>query len=137
MASKQKRPRKPDFSNEELEVLITLYVHNNEYLNAKFSNTVTQKGKNEIVADITDKVNSVGKNNRTIDSIREKWQNIKAKVKSKAGDAIRAKKKEVRRTGGGEQPEDVDLETVLTELEIMVYSIIPQETKEGKYNKTF
>ena len=64
MASKQKRPRKPDFSNEELEVLITPYVHHNEYLNAKFSNTVTQKGKNEIVADITDKVNSVGKNKR-------------------------------------------------------------------------
>ena len=84
MASNLKRKRKPDYTREETEELIKLFVENNDYLSAKFSPSVTHQGKVELITMIQMRVNAVGQNQRTVESIKEKWQNMKAKIKTKA-----------------------------------------------------
>ena len=131
MASRSKRTRRPDFSQEELEIMIKLMVQHNDVLQGKFSNTLHAKDKTKLQQEIVDSVNAVGKHGRTWEGIKGKWSNIKFEVKQKAGQVLNEQRKVVRRTGGGEAETTANLEDVLTELEMLVFSIIPKEQAAG------
>ena len=134
MAEKKKRTRQPDYSNVEKSKIIELFVQHNDFLNAKLDNTVTAKAKNQQYKEICEKVNSVGGNNRTLESIKNNWQTIKKLVKGKASNFFAAVKRSVRKTGGGEGEIETEqkIEDVLTEEELMVYHVIPHENMEGE-----
>lgn len=110
-----------------------MFVQNNAVLSARHSNEVTQKIKNEIYGRILVAVNACGGQDRSLDSIKDKWQVIKRIVKGKASDFLKMQKKERRKTGGGEPEVDVDapVESILSDREILVLSIFPEESIEG------
>ena len=67
-----KRYRKRDFSQEELNELVTQFVENNHELTQKHSNDVTNKRKQEILRDIATSVNAIGGQERSIEALKEK-----------------------------------------------------------------
>ena len=128
---KPKRQRKPDWTKEETDVLIQLFIQHNDELTGKFSSQLTNADKAKIYKSIMENVNAIGGNDRTVESVKNKWQLLKADVKNKAAKILAKQRKTVRITGGGEAPEDARLEEVLTEAEMGIYSIIPSEAIEG------
>ena len=127
---KPKRQRKPDWTKEETDVLIQLFIQHNDELTGKFSSQLTNADKAKIYKSIMENVNAIGGNDRTVESVKNKWQLLKADVKNKAAKILAKQRKTVRITGGGEAPEDGRLEEVLAEAEMGIYSIIPSEAIE-------
>ena len=131
---KPKRQRKPDWTKEETDVLIQLFIQHNDELTGKFSSQLTNADKAKIYKSIMENVNAiVCGNDRTVESVglKNKWQLLKADVKNKAAKILAKQRKTVRITGGGEAPKDGRLEEVLAEAEMGIYSIIPSEAIEG------
>ena len=128
---KPKRQRKPDWTKEETDVLIQLFIQHNDELTGKFSTQLTNADKAKIYKSIMENVNAIGGNDRTVESVKNKWQLLKADVKNKAAKILAKQRKTVRITGVGEAPEDGILEEVLAEVEMRIYSIIPSEAIEG------
>ena len=91
--------------------------------------------KEKIYRQIADEVNALGVVERSIESIKDKWQTLKKKVKDKVSANIRRKKHMREKTGGGENPsmDDPDFVDTLTEEEKVIVAIIPEEQLVGTY----
>ena len=91
--------------------------------------------KEKIYRQIADEVNPLGVVERSIESIKDKWQTLKKKVKDKVSANIRRKKLMREKTGGGENPsvDDPDFVDTLTEEEKAIVAIIPEEQLVGTY----
>lgn len=133
VAVKKKRMRSKDYSKEELSMLISSFVEHNEILNNKHSNDVTQRKKKDAMSAIVGRINAVGGNDRSAESIKDKWQNLKSNVKKKAADFFTKLRRAQNQTGGGELQIDTNIEDVLTMSELEIYRIIPVESVQGMF----
>ena len=77
--------------------LISEIESNGELLRGSGNSADLNKKKKELWKTITCKVNAVLGNNRGVEDIRKKWNNLKLAAKSKVDDSFR----ESRRTGRG------------------------------------
>lgn len=124
------RRRAPDFSLEEVTVLVEEFVRYNTVLSAKFSSTTTAVEKKDTMTAIVSAVNAVGVHMRNVESIKEKWQSLKKQTKAKWAKYTAAKKRAGTRTGGG--PVEAIQEPELQDWEKKILSIIPTEAIEGQ-----
>lgn len=129
----QPKRRLPEFASEETKVLIESYIKNIEILTSKHNNEVTQQRKNALFQEILSKVNAVGGVNRSLQNVKDKWQNICRKVRSKVAKERREQEKERLKTGGGTASRDTvsDPSHILSDLELEVYKILPVESHAG------
>ena len=129
---KPKRKRTPDYTREEIEVLVGLIIKNNTVLTGKHSSDITEEDKQKKYAAIQDAVNAVGVCHRTVESIKDKWQTLRKNVKAKVAKFFRLKQADARKTGGGGPSDTGDSEPPLTDLETTIYGIIPPEYVQGR-----
>ena len=115
--------RKPQFSANELEVLIDMVEQHKTVLFSKLKNTVTNAKKKDTWNAITEQVNSVGTGyRRTTDDVRAKWRDYSSVLKRRAAGLRR----EQQRTGGGSTSE-----SLLTPQEERVLAVLGAEALEG------
>ena len=98
-----KRERKKNFSIDEIRVLREEFEKHQEILTSKFTNTITNKRKTNLWKQITERVNSLGIDSRSLDDIKTKWKNLTSTAKS----AHAEHKRERIKTGGGPPPKPV------------------------------
>ena len=98
--TKAERKRKPNFSVNEISVITESVVKNLNTIQSKLTNNVTNKKKNEIWEEITKDVNAVGKANRTVQEVKDKWKNLHSTAKKE----LSVFRKESKKTGGGPPP---------------------------------
>ena len=72
-----RRPRKKNFTHEEILILLSKYKLNKGPLESKFNTFVTNKVKQQIWEDITDTINSKGVEHRDVKEVRKKWSDLK------------------------------------------------------------
>ena len=89
--------RKQNWTKEEECTLIDQIESAGETLRGSGNSADINKRKRQLWKDITARVNSIYGNNRTVDDIRKKWNNVKLPAKSKVDASFR----EARKTGGG------------------------------------
>lgn len=132
-ASTPKRMRAKDFSMIECTILIDKFTEAHDILSCKHTNEVTERRKQLLIEDIQTAVNASGGNNRSINAIKEKWQNERRRVKRKVADFLYSQKQSRVKTGGGisEISPTTDPSSILNESEMKVYSTIPPESVEG------
>ena len=75
-SQKNKRERKRNFSVDEIQLLTEEFEKNKDILESKLTNTITNKRKNNNWKDITQKINSLGYESRSVDEVKGKWRNI-------------------------------------------------------------
>ena len=97
---KAERKRKPNFSMNEMSVITDSVQKNLDIIQSKLTNNVTNKKKNQIWEEITKDVNAVGKANRTVQEVKDKWKNLHSTAKKE----FSTFKKESKKTGGGPPP---------------------------------
>ncbi|XP_050700300.1 myb-related transcription factor, partner of profilin-like [Eriocheir sinensis] len=98
MAAPSAKKRRPNFSNEELLVLIREVTDRKTMLLGKLDSTrVTREGKNMAWLAVLEAVNAVGVTRRTEDEVKKKFRDFRSFVKKKVADA----RQEMLRTGGG------------------------------------
>ena len=133
--TKRKRARAPDYSEEEIAIIRNCFVRHNAVLSAKHSNDITQKKKDSIYDGIVTEVNAVGVAERSLSSIKDKWQTLKKNVKDKVASSVRIKRREREKTGGGENPtlDDPDVVEGLDEDEKDILQVIPAEQITGEF----
>ena len=73
---KSEKSRKKNFSTDETRVLREMWEKDRDYLCSAFTNTVTNSGKTKIWRKITDAINSLGHEERTVEEVRHKWKNM-------------------------------------------------------------
>lgn len=81
VSGKQRRPRKTNWSDSEKTVLTEKVEENLDLIRAKFSDSVTNAKKNATWLEITEAVNAVGVDFRTIQEVRDKWRNLTSTAK--------------------------------------------------------
>ncbi|KAG5895227.1 hypothetical protein JTB14_003444 [Gonioctena quinquepunctata] len=89
--------RASNFSNEEIEFLLSLVDEFKDVVECKKSDTVLWKDKEAAWANISKKLVEIGFPPRTTKQLRDKWGNLKKETKKKYGD----EKVESFKTGGG------------------------------------
>ena len=77
LAMSQRRPRKKNFSHEEVIILISKYKDNKSVLKSKFNTFTTNKRKQQTWEEITDAVNGQGVAFREVKDVRKKWSDLK------------------------------------------------------------
>ena len=95
-----KKARKANFSPSEISVLTDLVEENISTIQSKFTDSVTNRKKNEIWSDITNAVNALGIENRSVKEVKDKWKNLTSQAKKEFSGYGREK----QRTGGGPPP---------------------------------
>lgn len=94
-----KRARKKNFTNTELEILVNEVESNQQILFSSFTaGGITNKRKNAAWENVTNAVNSVGSEERTVPEIKKKWFDIKVLAKKR----VTAHRREMSATGGGQ-----------------------------------
>ena len=78
-----KKMASPNFTEEELSVMLEHISFHVVILSSAHINSVTQAKKNEIWKNIANEVSSLGVANREIKDIREKWRQLKSAVLTK------------------------------------------------------
>ena len=73
---------------------------NLDIIQSKLTNNITNKKKNQIWEEITKDVNAVGKANRTVQEVKDKWKNLHSTAKKE----FSTFRKESKKTGGGPPP---------------------------------
>ena len=128
-----RRRRTGDYTAEEIHVLVTNFVKHHSILSSKLSNNVSNSRKKRLYEEILTQVNSVATEQRSLDSVKDKWQSIKRNVKSKMAKRLAKEKAYRGRTGGGPPPTKADVEDEQDEeWEKEVMSIITLEQIEGE-----
>ena len=94
------RKRKPNFSVDEINVIVCIVEENNDVIRCRFTNTITIATKEDVWKRITERVNAVGVCERSKDEVREKWRGLQTNAKT----THVKRKTEERRTGGGPPP---------------------------------
>ncbi|XP_048589691.1 myb/SANT-like DNA-binding domain-containing protein 4 isoform X2 [Nematostella vectensis] len=97
-----KRKRKPNFSQRELNVITESVETKKDILQSKFTNNLTNQMKQKVWLDITAKVNAVGVAYRTVEEVRVKWKALFSVAKKEYSVAKKGK----RQTGGGPPPKE-------------------------------
>ena len=97
---KAERKRKPNFSMNEMSVITDSVRKNLDIIQSKLTNNITNKKKNQIWEEITKDVNAVGKANRTVQEVKDKWKNLHSTAKKE----FSTFRKESKKTGGGPPP---------------------------------
>jgi hypothetical protein len=103
--NKTPRPKKPNFSVKEMEVLMEEIQVQAATLLSSFQTGDANKKKSQIWSDICEKVNAVGGNNRTLDQIKKRWKDTKK--------AVLDKNQLVKKTGGGPAAPPLPFEDVV------------------------
>ena len=67
------RKRKPNFSVDEVNVIVCMVEESNDVIRCKFTNTITNAKKEDVWKGITERVNAVGVCERSKDEVREKY----------------------------------------------------------------
>ncbi|KAK7503393.1 hypothetical protein BaRGS_00005314 [Batillaria attramentaria] len=96
MEPQAKRPKKPNFSDKETEVMMEEISVEAAVLMSALGTAVTNQKKQQIWANITEKVNAVGGNARTVEQVKKRWKDLKMSVLKW--------KQEASATGGGPAP---------------------------------
>uniref|UniRef100_A0A8W8NU71 Myb/SANT-like DNA-binding domain-containing protein n=1 Tax=Magallana gigas TaxID=29159 RepID=A0A8W8NU71_MAGGI len=97
MAVAVKRERSSNWSLAEITILTDFVEKNEEVLKAKQSNIITNAKKNSKWAEVTDLVNAVGVQRRSVEQVKFKWGNLQQGAKKTFTEA----RKHARKTGGG------------------------------------
>ena len=71
-----------------------------DVIQSKLTNNITNKKKSQVWEEITKEVNAVGRANRSVQEIKDKWKNLH----STAIKEFSNYKKEYKKTGGGPPP---------------------------------
>ena len=71
-----KRERSSNWSLAEISILTDFVEKNEEILKAKQSNLITNSKKNAKWAEVTELVNAVGVQRRSVEQVRFKWGNL-------------------------------------------------------------
>ena len=100
MESKIKRERKKNFAMDEIQLLTAEYGENKDVLELKFTNALTNKQKNDSWQRITEKINALGYEKRTVEEIKMKWRNLTSQAKANWNNF----KRDCNKTGGGPAP---------------------------------
>lgn len=98
----KKNKRQPNFTGEEVEVLIRGVERRSKLLFARFSSTLTSAVKEAGWAELTAEVNAVGGFGRGIEEVKKKWICVKSDAKCRPA----AVKNEQKMTGGGMKVQD-------------------------------
>ncbi|XP_068712952.1 t-SNARE domain-containing protein 1-like [Montipora foliosa] len=96
----KERKRKPNFSPLEISVITESVKKNIDVIQSKLTNNITNKRKSQVWDEITKEVNAVGRANRSIQEIKDKWKNLHSTAKKEFSNY----KKEYKKTGGGPSP---------------------------------
>ena len=75
------RKRKPNFSVDEVNVIVCMVEENNDVIRCKFTNTITNAKKEDVWKKITERVNAVRVCERSKDEVREKWRGLQTNAK--------------------------------------------------------
>ena len=94
------RKRKPNFSAQEIAIITQKFEENQVVLKSKFTNTNTNKMKQNVWEEMTVAVNAVGTAHRSVSEVKEKWTNLQRTAKNE----LSKFRKEQRKTGGGPPP---------------------------------
>ncbi|KAL8610446.1 hypothetical protein ACOMHN_035163 [Nucella lapillus] len=97
-----KRAKKPNFSDQEMEVLIEEVALDAKLLFSSFQNGITNAKKKFAWLRITTRVNAVGANGRTPEQIKKRWKDVKQ--------AVIKRKQQLAETGGGPPPPPLPFE---------------------------
>lgn len=89
--------RQPNFSSDELEILLASVEQRSKILFGKFGGAVTAAAKDKSWDDVALAVSSVSGIERSSKEVKKKWSSVKSAVKT----TVSAAKKERGRTGGG------------------------------------
>ena len=100
MEGKTKHQRKKNFSTDEVKLLIEEYEANRNIFEGKFSNTLSNIQKNTAWLQVTNMINSLGVDNRTVEEVKNKWKNLCSSAKG----SLHSFKKSSLKTGGGPPP---------------------------------
>lgn len=130
--TKKKRNRSKDFTDEEVKTIVKMFYENNHILTGALGPSLTQKDKDNIYQNIKVRVNSIAPCERSLSSIIQKWQNLRKNLKTKVANFYADKRKDIRKTGGGEGNPDVTSdEPDLDDIEKMIFDTLPQESVTG------
>ena len=77
LAMSDRRPRKKNFTHDEVIILITKYKENKSALESKFNTFITNKIKQQIWEEITEAVNAKGVALREAKDVGKKWSDLK------------------------------------------------------------
>ncbi|XP_066931115.1 myb/SANT-like DNA-binding domain-containing protein 4 [Clytia hemisphaerica] len=92
-----KRPRKTNFTADEIRIILEEYEASQSTIEGKFSPSITNAAKQALWENITLKVNALGVANRSTKDIETKWKNLKSDAKITHNEY----KRYVNGTGGG------------------------------------
>ena len=95
---KQKRAKKPNFSEVENVALLEEIGMEKTLLMSHFQNGITLKKKELMWRKIADKVNAVGGNGRAVAQVKKRWKDMKQAV-------LERQRKSTATGGGGPLPE--------------------------------
>lgn len=95
--AKRERERKKNFSEAEIEIILSEVELKKHILFSSISSGVTGTGKSKAWKEVTDAVNVVSAVPRTMPEVKRKWFDIKMEAKKR----ICAHRKNISATGGG------------------------------------
>jgi len=114
--------RQPNFSGEEVELLISEVEKREKILFGRFAPGLSSAVKDAGWVEVAAKVSAVGGVKRTAEEVKKKWQAMKSALKGKAAELNRERMK----TGGGP-----GVEVELTEGEQRVFGLLSKVVVEG------
>lgn len=100
MATILKKSRSCNWSLAEISALTDFVEKNEHILKAKHSNLITNAKKNAKWQELTENINAMGVQRRTVDQVKFKWGNLQQGAKKTFSEA----KKSLKMTGGGPPP---------------------------------
>ncbi|XP_063416487.1 uncharacterized protein LOC134698128 [Mytilus trossulus] len=104
-SAKTQRDRKPNFSQEEVNVIQDQVQKNYKVIHEKFGDGITNSRKTAVWSRISILVSALGVANRSPKDCKDKWANTKKEAKK----VFNNRNKEQRATGGGPQPKKLSL----------------------------
>ncbi|KAM4746758.1 myosin-binding protein C, slow-type isoform 7-T7 [Rhinophrynus dorsalis] len=119
----EEKKDKPDFTEEELDMLVDGVSKNGPHICGSLSAKTTKAEKSKIWADIQSKLNAVGGNNRSVAEIKKKWNSLKKQTKDKLS--------QLNKEGTGENEAVPAAAPELSALEKRVEAMLQLEQMEG------
>jgi hypothetical protein len=103
--SESKRPRKRNFTSNEVLTLIEEFTCRKDLLQSKFKSTITNQNKQKAWAEVTAAVNAVSPVERSVADVKEKW----GKLASEARTQLRSRKHPPTGSGKAIEMPNLDL----------------------------
>lgn len=118
-SGKMDKRRQPNFTSDELEILLSSVEGKSKILFGKFGGAVTAAAKDKCWADVAAVVTSASGIERSAKEVKKKWSTVKSAVKSTVSSA----KKDLHKTGGGPQGD------IITEFDSKIIGIMGEVGK--------